>query len=354
MRQVLTIMATLGGLSLTLGGTTALAGSCGVGVNPMYCQQPRIAPPPPAPCALPAPQMQAPLIAAPPAVQNCQTPVVVNHAAPAAVDPVVVGTTHPMGYLRSVHFSGSPHVNIMRVHGQANPVGLQDAPTGFTSGCNPSSTTYCGQQSAAAPVTAPSPMPMPQPYVAPPVAAPMIAAPAPIDPALRAPRQYGDTGMVRGTAYVPTSHVNRDYQTAVTVLNSGPIPARPAVNGGDVPHPSMFSGSGYGNSGYVAPVMAPQPRPIANSPVIAAPVAPSGVMPGQGYWEKVSGPTMVGNLPATQVICRRHAPTPPLPVVRPAPMPAPVTCVRQVMAPQPFMASGPAYSMRTSRYGSSH
>lgn len=305
MRQLIITAAAAGGLNLTLGGTTALAGYCGGAVPSIVCQKPMAPVMAPgcgnfvAPMAMPTP--------------NCQTPVLVKPGAPHVVDPVVMSSEQPMGYLRSVKFHNAPHVNIMRVHGQNSGVGLKDAPTGFTGGCHPSSTTYCGQQQAIRPV---APRPAPQPYIAPPVVA---APPAPV--------QYGSTDLVRGTAYLPTSHVNRSYDAAVKVLNSGPIPARPAVNGGDVPHPSMFRGTPQ--MGSYAPVAAPRPapRPMVIAPVAMPPMAPA-YGPGPGQWEKVSGPTMVDGLQATQVVCRR-----------PAPAPAPVTCVRQPV-PAPLMLAG--------------
>lgn len=324
MRQLIITAAAAGGLSLTLGGTTALAGYCGGAVQPVMCHQ-AVAPVMVPGCA----QNIRPAIRQ---AQNCQTPVVVKPGAPHAVDPIVMSSEQPMEYLRSVKFHNAPHVNIMRVHGQNSGIGLQDAPTGFTGGCHPSSTTYCGQPQAAA-----APRPAPRPYIAPPVKA---APPAPV--------QYGSTALVRGTAYLPTSHVNRNYDAAVQVLNSGPIPARPAVNGGDVPHPSMFRGTPQ--MGSYAPMVAPRPAPspmiIAPAPVVMTP-APAPIMqsapaygPGAGSWEKVSGPTTVGGLQATQVVCRR-----------PAPAPAPVTCVRQPV-PAPLMLAGAPPSHMFSRYGS--
>lgn len=348
MRQFLTIMATASGLSLALSGTAALAGSCGQGINSNYCQPPQIAPPA-SPCG----------VVTPPALpaSNCQTSVIVRSGAHTVQDPIIIGSTAPMGYLRSVKFHGAPQVNIMRVHGQATLIGIKDAPTGFTAGCNPTSTTYCGQQTDA-----PAAKPTPQPYIAPPVApsAPqpvavqpmVISAPRPalINPALLQPRQYGTTGMVRGTAYLPTSHVNRDYQTAHAVLNAGTIPARPAVNGGQVPHPSMFGNSHYMTSAVssASPVYAPQPEHIiAPYPVEMGPgPVPNG---GPSYWKKVSGPTMVGGLAATQVVCRHSAPAPQMP----SPSPAPVTCTRQAMAEPSFRNNISNHAAGGSRYGAS-
>lgn len=242
MRRIYTVVAAIGGLSLSLGGTAAVAGSCGMQYRPCPV---RIAPPPPppprfvAPCNLQMPQANP--------VPNCQVPFVVNPGAPAQIDPVVIHSSQPLDYLRSVKFSGSPHVNITRIHGQAPSVGLKDVPTAFTGGCHPESTEYCRTPAAAVrPAAVPAPVRVAAPVR---IAAPVYVAPAP---------------KVAAPVYVPP-----------------------------------------------APRLAPAPT----------------------EWKKVSGPTMVGNYQATQVVCRQ-APAP-QPVFVPAPRPAYVHVPEPVFMPAP-------------------
>lgn len=231
----------------------------------------RIAPPPPpprfvAPCNVQMPQANP--------VPNCQVPFVVNPGAPAQIDPVVIHSSQPLDYLRSVKFSGSPHVNITRIHGQAPSVGLKDVPTAFTGGCHPESTEYCRTPAAA---VRPSAVPAPVRVAAPVrIAAPVYVAPAP---------------KVAAPVYVPPAPKR--------IVLAGPPPKRV------MPAP--------------APMLAPEPA----------------------QWKKVSGPTVVGNYQATQVVCRQ-APTP-QPVFVPAPQ-APTCSSGYAAAPmyQPQMHYAPA------------
>ena len=217
-----------------------------------------------------------------------------------------------MGHLRSVQIAGAPHVNITRVHGLNNPVGLVDAPTGFTNGCHPSSTQYC-RNGAVAPQPAPG-----------------------VDISRFQPRTYGSTAMVPGIAHVPTSIVDRDYGRAQAVLN--------ANGGGIVPHPSMMGGA------IAAPIVSmsapaftpPAVTSFSPSPVISTPAAIQGpvtVNPASTarfmpetlradgtYWEQTSGPTMVGGTMATKVICKRQAQVVNPVVGVPHPVPTPVYC----------------------------
>lgn len=161
MRRLFITAATVMGLGLTVGGTPAMAGYCGQGpVGPIY-------------------------------KQNCNVPVVMMPSAPAVQDPVVVHTSQPMDYLRSIKYHGAPHVNVTRIHGLPPTVGLGDVPIGFTGGCNPTSTTYCRRPMGhVAPMVAPKPqthivsatITPPQPRPAPVIAQSLTIAVAPPPP----------------------------------------------------------------------------------------------------------------------------------------------------------------------------
>jgi len=187
---------------------------------------------------------------------------------------------------------------------------------------------------------------------------PIVSAPAPIvsAPVYSAPvtqsydaskyqsRQYGSTDLTPGTAYIPTSIVNRSTADAQAVLNSGRTVAQSRTLGGTAPiaTSSSYNTSSYGTSGFNSVSNTSGPI-IARGPVVAT--APSGVPaspvgPDGTYWEQVSGPTLFGNTLATKVVCKRHAPRPVavqqrVQVVRPIvgvpvpvryPVPVPVTC----------------------------
>jgi len=298
MRHLLKTAAILGGLSVSLVGVSAQAGECGYGK----------------------------------AGPGCNTMVVVHPGVAPSVDPMHVYSTAPMGHLRSVQYLNTPSVNVMRVHTMGATAQLSDAPSRFTGDCMPESTQYCRQMPAAAPVKGPVAMPMMQP------SAPMIAPPAPIvrqqtvhvgggyDASKFAPRTYGSTAMVPGIAHIPTSIVDRSHANAHAVLNSGMTRPQPFASGGMVPHPSMMGGQSVSSTvvahGSIAPVASSQSMSMShmsgghmmgtvNRTVTMAPetnVYP-GSMSGDGsYYEKVSGPTMMGGAQATQVICKRQAP----------------------------------------------
>ncbi len=322
MRQFLKTTAIISGLTLSLGSTAAWAGNCGFGASG----------------------------------PNCTPNVVVHPSGGSQVDPMHVYASRPMGHLRSIQYLGTPSVNITRIHGQNNIASVSDAPSGFTGGCTPESTQYCRQGGSVSsaipvpmtaglpapmpvPVTAglPAPMPVPMtaglhspfpletPVIAPP--APVIAAPAPAaervihvgggyDPSKFVPRTYGTNELTPGIAHIPTSHIDRSFENAQAVLNSGMTQAQPIVSGGTVPHPTMsnsamaaisygsvpsFTGSAMG-TGYMGAV---------NQTVTMAPetnVYPGSMSNDGTYWENVSGPTTMNGLSATQVICKREAP----------------------------------------------
>ena len=371
MRHRFSILALLGGLSLSMAGTSAFAGSCASGIPSQNCVLAPAAPFVSAPVYQAAPvtvQAIRPIIAVPTPVPtpapvgfagpalalgacqgpnpgpDCRTPVVVNPGAAPVFDPIEIHTTQPMGHLRSVNISRAPHVNITRVHGRGETVGLTDAPSGFTQGCHPSSTNYCRQNGlaqAASPVS---------------FAAPIQT----VSVAGSAPRIYGSTGMVPGIAHIPTSIVNRDHATATAVLNSGTIPARPAVHGGTVPHPSMMVGnaasyntiSNVGFAPITAPVINAAPVSITAAPisVSAAPVTfnpassarflPETLQADGTYWEQTSGPTIVDGMLASEVVCKRQAEVvnPIIGVPQAVPTPLPLACYNQagVLAGGPF------------------
>ncbi len=327
MRHILKTAAVISGLSLTIGSVTAYAGNCGGTVRG----------------------------------PECQTQVVVHPGVAPSMDPMHVYSSQPMGHLRTVEYLGTPSVNITRVHGMGPTAGLTDAPTGFTDGCLTESTNYCrqgGMQPQAMPMMAPMP-------------APVIAQPAPIsqpvervvhvgggyDPSKFIPRTYGSLEPVPGIAHVPTSIVDRSHANAQAVLNSGRTQPQALASGGIAPHPSMMAGgsmhgtmsgmgmTGMGQSAMVNPMMSgsmmPQQIGMQSEIRTMAPqgnVYPGGEMSGNGtYWEKVSGPTMMGNTMATQIICKRQAEQ--VRVERPVygvPVPVPTAVPMCERAPMPM------------------
>lgn len=337
--------AILGGLSVSLISTSALAGGCVPG----------------------------------PAGPICAPNVIAHPSSGSAMDPMHVFAERPMGHLRSVQYLGTPSVNITRVHGLAGAPALSDAPSNFTGGCMPESTHYCGANAAPAP----APMPMitaPAPVIAAPAPmiasrAPMIAAPAPqvtervvavgggYDPSKFIPRTYGSNELTPGIAHIPTSTVDRSHANATAVLNSGMTQPQPIASGGVVPMPSMTS------SYSATPVMSGNVIGSVSNTMSMAPqtnVYP-GSMAGDGtYYEKVSGPTMMGGMQATQVICKRQAPrmnvqSPVIGVPTPVPTPvcatvpagpvaAPMAPAMMAPPPPPVPMYAPASS---GRYGSS-
>ncbi len=274
--------------------------------------------------------------------------------------PMTVSSSQPMGHLRTVNFQRAPHVNIMRVHGLRSTAALSDKPSGFTNSCHPQSTQYCRQDGSAISVPAPAPA-VPAPVVqrpvmqapimpAPIVQAPVIQAPAPrlrsyvgqgFDASKFSPRQYGENTFTPGIAHIPTSIVDRSPENADRALNSGRTVPQPIANGGVAPRPAMVSSVSTMNMSsnmvmqprfartmmrpapvmprpMMAPMMAPRMAPTLSAPVMGLrPSAP--ILQGNGtyassvgangtYWEKVSGPTKLGGMNATQIICKRQLP----------------------------------------------
>ncbi len=341
MRKVIKLAAITSGLSLSLMANSALAGDCRYGSGGPNC-----------------------------------APAIVAHPAPApSIDPSHIYAQGPMSNLRTVQFLGTPSVNITRIHGAHGGPAITDSPSGFTGGCTPESTHYCGQTSAA---------PAPAPVIAPP--APMVVAPAPViappapqvtervvaigggyDPSKFIPRTYGSNELTPGIAHIPTSIVDRSHANATAVLNGGMTQPQPVVSGGTVPHPSMMSG-GYSTASTVTmpPTMSRTiTMPPTRSGNVVGMVSNTVTMPPQGnvypgsmagdgtYYEKVSGPTMMGGMQATQVICKRQAPR--LQVQSPViglPTPVPTGVVESCQSVPMPMAPAPVMS-GTQRYGTS-
>lgn len=305
---------------------------------------------------------------------NCAVPVQVMDGFVPQFGPMTVRTQNPMGHLRSVQFQRAPNVSITRVHGMMPTANLSDAPSGFTGGCHPTSTTYC-RQDVGTPVQvqlAPPPTPIvhqaPVFPVAPVVEQPrVVAIGGGYDPSKFTPRVYGDPTFVPGIAHVPTSIVDRDPVRAQQVLDSGRTVSQPVLGrdtfGGTVPTPQlrqpqynivmpgtfgrpqqMMQQQNYNivmPGTYTAPVSAmgfapqqPQNFGRAGAPVLqqSGPFAGSfGSTVGQDgtYWEKVSGPTSFGDTIATQVICKRQLPQRTVNPVVNVPYPVPVQVAQQ-------------------------
>ena len=156
---------------------------------------------------------------------NCAVPVKVMPSYAPQFGPMTIRNENPLGHLRSVNFQRAPNVSITRVHGLAPTAGLSDAPSGFTGGCHPSSTTYC-RQDAGRPVqielSAPAPVySAPAPVYSAPVAPRTVHVGGGYDESKFIPRTYGDASLVPGIAYLPTSKVIRDPAAAQQVLDSG-------------------------------------------------------------------------------------------------------------------------------------
>ncbi len=312
MRIYSSVIAVLSSLTFVSTGSVAFAGGCGIG-------------------------------------GACNPGVVVNNFGTPDFDPMSVNIHQPFGHLNSIQYRQSPNVSITRVHGIIPQAAITDAPTGFSGGCHPTSTQYC-RQNVGTPVSlrlnaAPTPQ-----VSAPLNTRPVVQTAPQYESSRYQSRQYGDTGLTPGTAYIPTSIVNRNPADAQAVLNSGRTVAQSLSLGGQAPNNSMISSARYSSNtiSQSGPVIATQP-----SGVPASPVAPDGT-----YWEQVSGPTMFGNTLATKVVCKRRAPrsvvTPvqvvrpivrvPVPVRYPVPVSVPVGCAPAHAASfGPTFASGPRF-----------
>lgn len=337
---------------------------------------------------------------------NCQAPTIAHAAASDALAPVHSYNQTPYGHLKRFEYKNTPNVNILRLHGRAPAASLTDHPSRFASnGCTTSSTTYC--RTNHGPISAPIAAPMPAPFIAP--------LPAPVRPILK-PYFNKNLPFVPGIAHVPTSIIDRSpvvyingkaQPPALPVINGTALNhGTPAHGHIQAPGPHIGAGpvSGHAhNSDYahnrshgrhtvshhrahMAPIVK-RARPVALRPAAMAPIAmPSRVSTnyattsqvtshnfgganrlgqvvtnqytyqpqgGGQYWEKTSGPTIVGGLPATQIICRRNAPRPAPVTVRvvrpvigvptpiPTPVPVPVCGTAPRPAPMPAPVCGP-------------
>ncbi len=286
-------------------------------------------------------------------IGNCDAGISYQGSAPADFGPMTVRGATPYDHMDSVHFTRAPHMQITRIHGMANPVSLGDAPVGFTDGCHPTSTTYCRQHN---PVARPLPVAQPVFQPAPVVMAPpvpqerVVAIGGGYDPSKFAPRIYGDLSITPGIAHVPTSIVDRNPYNAQAVLDRvAPGSVTPALAGVPIRGAVNNAPVGFGAPMMRGPVM---PAPVMRAPVMPAPVmqaprfvqapqfgqAGAPIAQGDGtyasnvgadgsYWEKVSGPTVMGSTIATSVICKRKLPTqvvnPTVSVPYPVPVPVP-------------------------------
>lgn len=298
---------------------------------------------------------------------NCAVPVQVMDGFVPEFGPMTVRTQNPMGHLRSVQFQRAPNVSITRVHGMMPTANLSDAPSGFTGGCHPTSTTYCRQDMGSPIQVQLAPPPAPIAHHAPVVEQPrVVAIGGGYDPSKFTPRVYGDPTFVPGIAHVPTSIVDRDPVRAQQVLDSGRAVSQPVLGrdtfGGTVPSPHMMRQREYnivmpgtfarppqmmqqqqynivmpGTFARPPQMMLQQPHNFgqAGAPMLqqTGPFAGSyGSTVGQDgtYWEKVSGPTSFGDTIATQVICKRQLPQRTVNPVVNVPYPVPV----QIAQPQ--------------------
>ena len=296
---------------------------------------------------------------------NCSAGVTIHPSQAGALAPVGMYAPQPYGHLKTVEYKNTPNVNIMRVHSNSPQVSLGDHPSRFTSGCMPSSTTYCrsggGQQmnvqlSAApvAPVYNPAPIAMPV-HIAPP--APQIRIASGFNAANYASRQYGSADFVPGIAHVPTSYVDR---SPITHIDG--VPQARAH--------SVTTASGYSQSSSTVSVQGVTPQTVQGGNLIGQVVAGQYTYqpPGGGaYWEKTSGPSIVDGLPSTQILCRREAPRPapvtvkvvrnvygvPQPVPTPYPVPVQTGCAPAPMAMHGAQLAGPPRTHMGSRYGQS-
>lgn len=271
--------------------------------------------------------------------------------------PINSYNTNPYGYLKTFEYKNTPNVNTMRIRS----MGLcgSGSPT-----CN------------ARPMAMPRPIARPMMPVMPVMPAPIYRAPVMSAPIIssynanRTPRQYGSTELVRGIAHIPTSIVDR---SPITHIDGVPQPHVSSVTTTSGHYPSASPSYTASRSYVSAPVIARSAMPSPTAPRMGGNVighvnagsytyqAPGG---GGQYWEKTSGPTMIGGMLATKVLCRREAPRPApvrVNVVRPVigvPHPVPTAVpvrMRPTCAPAPMMnvrsglAGGPVQN--NSRYG---
>jgi len=271
---------------------------------------------------------------------NCALPVQVMPSYAPKFGPMTVQTNNPVGHLRTVNFQRAPHVSITRVHGLAPSAAITDAPSGFTGGCHPTSTTYCRQGGAQA---VPLQHSAPAPVISAPAAPAVVQYGGGYDASKFAPRTYGDASLVPGIAYLPTSKVVRDPAAAQQVLDTGRAVPQPVVvpGTGTAPHLGMINNGFSSHSGLtqthglsLSPVSAGHSFGAQASVPVLQHTGPfagsygSSVGADGTYWEQVSGPTAFGDTIASKVICKRQVQQR---VIRPivgVPVPVPVAFIQ--------------------------
>ena len=354
-----TTLLCVSGLGLFTANSPAYAGGCGLGVNPALCQ----------------------------------TGVNVNPGTGPVFDNMNVNVHQPMGFLRSVDYQRAPNVSITRVHGLTDSAGLSDFPSAFSNGCHPTSTAYC-REDKGVPVNVQFNTPQvqaaptfnfaPAYNFAPTLAPRIVATGGGYDPSKFIPRQYGEFSFTPGTAYIPTSRVNRNPADAARVLaeNGYSTDAYPTGNysAGNINLSAPLASSNVSFAA-AAPnfnTLAGGPAPLYGAQTGQVPQGASylgSVVTGQtttggastpsgnaitgvdgsgGYWEQVSGLTRFGDTIATSVVCRRQAPQTTAQVVSPVygvpqavPTPVPYYVdvpykVRGNVIPQGCRPAGPA------------
>jgi len=187
----------------------------------------------------------------------------------------------------------------------------------FATGCGYTvPVAMCGPQ-LAAPMMRPAPVMQPVPY----------ASPVPVPMPIAVPQAVP----------IPPKQVTVNFKQPMDHLRSVTYTQTPEINLTKVysTHPSADSLVSDLPTGpqQAPPMQIYQPVPVPMAPMMAAPAyaqtASMSAMPAQrpaptnDYWEQVSGPTMLGSTPASQIICRRQgAPvtTPQQPVCQPQQM----------------------------------
>lgn len=305
MRHINLFALLVSGTALTMTAAPAFAGSCGYGSNPAACD----------------------------------AGVSVSHVGQSDFGPMTVNIEQPMGHLSSINYTRSPNVTITRIHGMGPTADLSDAPSGFTGGCHPTSTTYC-RSDAGTPINVQMNGPRPvtpvvrapvyqQPAYSAPSAPRVVAVGGGYDPSKFIPRVYGDNTITPGIVHAPTSYIDRSPANAAAALqgaglrpvsgmSQGSTFVAPQVPHSQMPAPQMRPTPMQGvhmQGGHMQPQMNGRViGQVSSFETIAAAPAPhnayTGVDGSGGYWEKVSGVTRFGDTIATQVICRRQAPQP--------------------------------------------
>ncbi len=246
---------------------------------------------------------------------NCNPGVVVHQSAQDRLAPIASYASAPYGHLKTVEYKNTPNVNIMRMYSRAPQVGLNDVPTGVTSGCRPETTGYCRK---------PNMRPNMRPVMANPAPA-VVSRPVNVQifdkPATETPRHtgriYGSLELVRGIAHIPTSIVDRSPITHIDGVPQKQVRSVTTVNGhyeagvgSTMRRPAPITVNSVVNT---APVNVTMPAPVVRTQPPAGNVlgyvdagSYTKVTPGTpDYWEKVSDMTIVDGLPATKIICRR-------------------------------------------------